>query len=187
MKKLLLVTGSVRRGRAADAVLELVRNELIHYNYEVVVADFKKMPLPLFDNEHTPSSDDFESDDEQVEKWTAMVADANAVVVLAPEYNHSVTPVLKNAIDWVYGPWNDKPIAFIGYGWVGAARAINHLRDIFGSTIAADVIGAEANLRFMKEINVDGTAADNTAVTEQIRKVLDAVQEKITAKTALVK
>lgn len=185
MKKLLLVTGSVRRGRAADAVLELVQKELINYDFEVTVANFITMPLPFFDNEHTPASDDFVPGNEQVEKWSKMVADADSVVVLAPEYNHSVTPVLKNAIDWLYKPWVDKPVAFIGYGWVGGARAIKHLRDIFGSNIAADVIGTEANLRFMKEINIDGTSADDEAVSELIRKVLDAVQEKITAGAAV--
>lgn len=49
-------------------------------------------------------------------------------LVVAPEYNHGPTTVLKNAMGWVYREWNNKLIAFVGYGSVGAARAIEQLR-----------------------------------------------------------
>ena len=52
-------------------------------------------------------------------------------------------------------PWNEKPVALIGYGWVGGARAITQLRGVLGSMIGAKAMETEANLRFMKEIDTD--------------------------------
>jgi NAD(P)H-dependent FMN reductase len=46
------------------------------------------------------------------------------------EYNHSITGVLKNALDQAYKEWNRKPFTAIAYGGVGAARALEHLRGI---------------------------------------------------------
>ena len=51
-------------------------------------------------------------------------------MAIAPEYNHGPTAVLKNAFDSAQKEWQLKPIAFVGYGGVGAARAIETLRGI---------------------------------------------------------
>lgn len=179
MKKLLLVKSSVRSGRNADKVLGLVQEELKHYpDLEVSVADFKEMPLPFFDSPHTPSSEDFAPTDANVIRWTKMVDEADAVVLLTAEYNHSYTPVIKNAIDWLYKPWESKPVAFIGYGWVGGARAIKHLRDVFASNINAQAIETEANLRFMKEISTEGEPLNDDAAAA-ITAVLDEVKQTV--------
>lgn len=180
MKKLLIVESSVRDGRNADKILELVQNELRGYpDFEATVADFKAMPLPFFDAAQTPSTEGFAPTDENVKQWASMVAAADAVLILTAEYNHSYTPVLKNAIDWLYKEWHDKPVGFIGYGWVGAARAIKHLRDVFASNINARALESEANLRFMKEIGTDGSAIDTGAVSAAIKSVLDELEAKI--------
>jgi len=51
-------------------------------------------------------------------------------VFVTAEYNRSITGALKNALDWAYTPFNRKAAAFVGYGSTGAARAIEHLRNI---------------------------------------------------------
>ncbi|MDQ3065096.1 MAG: NAD(P)H-dependent oxidoreductase [bacterium] len=185
MKKLLIVLSSVRSGRAADNILKLVQDELKDFqDFSVQIADFNKMPLPFFNADKSPSADDFRPEDANVIKWGEMVDEADAVIFLTAEYNHSYTPVIKNAIDWLYQQWDQKPVALIGYGWVGGARAIKHLRDVLASNINANALPAEATLNFTKEINIDGTANDSVAVTESIQSVLngikDAVSEPVT-------
>ena len=49
---------------------------------------------------------------------------------MTPEYNRSVPAALKNAFDQAYVEWTRKPIAFVGYGTVGGARAVEHARSI---------------------------------------------------------
>lgn len=174
MKKLLVVTTSVREGRIADTILSTVQEQLASYpDFEVTVADFKKMPLPFFDSPISPSQEGFAPTDPNVIKWTQMVEESDAVVMLVAEYNYSFTAVLKNAIDWMAKPWNEKPVALIGYGWVGGSRAIAALRGVLGSMIGAKAMETEANLRFTKEIDLDGTVLDQEATTASIKTVLE--------------
>ena len=65
-----------------------------------------------------------------VAKWTAKIADGDGFIIVTPEYSHGYPAVLKNALDYVYKEWNGKKIAFVGYGGVGAARAIEQLRQV---------------------------------------------------------
>lgn len=53
---------------------------------------------------------------------------ADRIIVLTAEYNHGYPAVLKNAMDWTFPEWQRKPIAFVGWGNVGGARAIEQLR-----------------------------------------------------------
>jgi NAD(P)H-dependent FMN reductase len=60
-------------------------------------------------------------------------------VFVTPEYNHSTSGVLKNAIDYLHAEWNNKAAGFVSYGSVGGARAVEHLRLIMGELQVADV------------------------------------------------
>ena len=58
---------------------------------------------------------------------------------VTPEYNHSTSGALKNAIDYLFREWNDKAAGFVGYGGVGGTRAVEHLRLIMGEIKVAPV------------------------------------------------
>jgi len=132
--------------------------------------------MPFFNVPVSPSNEHFKATDENVIKWTRMVGEADAVVMLVAEYNYSFTAVLKNAIDWIFKEWNGKPVVFVGYGWAGGARAIAQLRGVMGSLIAAQVMETEANLRFLKEIDLEGNVIDQPAVEEAIKTTLEELE-----------
>ncbi|MFF3610640.1 NADPH-dependent FMN reductase [Streptomyces sp. NPDC002580] len=76
----------------------------------------------------------------ELAKVTPALADADAFVVLTPEYNHSFPAGLKNLIDWHYGEWRAKPVALVSYGGVsGGLRAVEHLRHVFAELHAVTV------------------------------------------------
>ena len=64
---------------------------------------------------------------------------ARGFVFVTPEYNHSTSGVLKNAIDFLYAEWNNKAMGVVSYGTAGGTRAAEHLRLIAGELKMADV------------------------------------------------
>jgi len=178
-KNILIVTGSVRKGRVADKVLELVKNEVEkHEDLSVTIADVKELDLPFFDHEHAPASPDFNPDNEKVVAWTKLVEAADGVVLLTPEYNHSMSSVQKNAIDWIFSQWKDKPVSVVGYGWSGASLAIDDLTKVLGN-LQAKQLPTTTNLQFMKNINPDGTVTDEAGVSESLKNTIDELDAAI--------
>jgi NAD(P)H-dependent FMN reductase len=58
---------------------------------------------------------------------------------VTPEYNHGTSGALKNAIDYLYGEWNNKAAGFVSYGSAGGARAVEHLRLVMAELMVATV------------------------------------------------
>jgi NAD(P)H-dependent FMN reductase len=61
-------------------------------------------------------------------RWAAKIASLDGYVFITAEYNRSIPGVLKNALDYLFREFARKPAAFVGYGGVGGARAVEHLR-----------------------------------------------------------
>jgi NAD(P)H-dependent FMN reductase len=76
---------------------------------------------------------------EHTKQWAAKIASFDGFVFVTPEYNHSPSGVLKNAIDYLYAEWANKAAGFVSYGGVGGARAVEHLRLVAGELQMADV------------------------------------------------
>ena len=137
MSKLQIIIGSTRPGRAADQVAPWVIDRTrAHGGFDVEVLDLREWPLPIF-AEHLGSIGDFNDPTYSVpivRDWNRKIKQADAYLVITPEYNHSVPGVLKNAIDSVFVSFafRNKPLVAVGYsGGVGAGiRAIEHLAAI---------------------------------------------------------
>ena len=82
--------------------------------------------MPFFDEPASPAW--MPPKDHVAERWSAKLAELDGLVFVTPEYNHGYSAVLKNALDYAFQQFNRKPAAFVGYGGVGAARAIEQLR-----------------------------------------------------------
>jgi NAD(P)H-dependent FMN reductase len=92
------------------------------------LVDLRDYPLPFF-NERA-SNAWVPTENEVGQRWQRKVAEFDGYIFVMPEYNRSVSAALKNALDFSYPEWNRKPAAAVGYGSVGAARAVEHLRTI---------------------------------------------------------
>ena len=144
MSKLQIILGSTRPTRALDTVSPwVVRTATAHPSFEVETLDLRDWPLPMF-GEHLGTIGD-RSDptysEPVVRAWNRKIKEADAYLVITPEYNHSIPGVLKNAIDSVFASnaLRNKPVAAISYagGIVGGARAIEHLAHM---VIEADAV-----------------------------------------------
>ena len=70
------------------------------------------------------------SEDPKAQAWQAKIGEFDAYIFIVAEYNHSITGALKNALDHAFTEWNNKRFSALGYGGLGAARAVEHLHGI---------------------------------------------------------
>jgi NAD(P)H-dependent FMN reductase len=97
---------------------------------DLEVLDLRDQHLPLFDEPASPAFNGGAFTRPEAEAWRHKIGALDGFIVTVAEYNHGPTAVLKNALDSAVFEWNRKPIAFVGYGGVGGARAIEQLRGV---------------------------------------------------------
>lgn len=132
MLQIKIVMGSSRPGRfnpqPAHWIYEIAkqRDDIV-----VELIDVAALELPFLDEPVPPSRHQYTK--EHTKRWSAQIEAADGFIFVTPEYNHSIPPVLKNAVDYLYQEWNYKPISFLSYGSLaGGARSVEHWRGIAG-------------------------------------------------------
>jgi NAD(P)H-dependent FMN reductase len=127
--KIAVIISSTRPTRFADKPTEwFMKRAAQRTDLDFEVVDLRDFPLPFFNE--VASNAWAPTQDEVGVRWQQKLAEFDGYVIITAEYNHAPTGVLKNALDYAYPEWNKKPITFVGYGSVGAARAIEQLRQI---------------------------------------------------------
>ncbi|MCX4991087.1 MULTISPECIES: NADPH-dependent FMN reductase [unclassified Streptomyces] len=131
-----VVVGSNREGRFGPVVAGWLLDRIGERDdFLPEVLDVASVELPTALS-HSPSP----AVAAELAKVSPALADADAFIVLTPEYNHSFPAGLKNLIDWHYGEWRAKPVALVSYGGVsGGLRAVEHLRQVFAELHAVTV------------------------------------------------
>ena len=125
--KIGVIVGSTRATRFADKPAEWIASiAKARGDFDVEIVDLRDYPMPFFDE--AASSLWAPSKNEVAQRWQKKVAEFDGFIFTVAEYNHGPTAVLKNAIDYAANEWNRKSVGFVGYGSVGAARAIEQLR-----------------------------------------------------------
>jgi len=133
-----IIVGSTRPGRKAEAVARWVyeiAKQRTDAEFEIV--DLQEYRLPLLDDPVPPSAG--RPHPAHAQAWGEKVASLDAFVFVTPEYNHSTSGALKNAIDYLYAEWNNKAAGFVSYGSAGGVRAVEHLRLIMAEVQVATV------------------------------------------------
>lgn len=127
--KIAVIVGSIRSNRFGDKPAQWIFNHArLRTDIDVELVDLKDYDLPLFD---APASDLWmPATNAEVLRWQNKLSQFDGYIFVTAEYNRSVPGALKNAIDHAYKPFIKKAAAFVGYGSVGGARAIEHLRNI---------------------------------------------------------
>jgi len=176
MSNILVVLGSARPGRVAEKVLEYVKSDIeAREGAQVVVADLKEINLPFFDNENAPASPDYVITNENALVWQKLVTEADGIVFITPEYNHTLSAIQKNALDTLSNEWVEKPVTAVAYGWSGGSLAIATLNEVLPHLKTKYDSDAAALLPFMKDLNPDGTLLNEESVARQIKTAIDSI------------
>jgi NAD(P)H-dependent FMN reductase len=171
--KIGIILGSTRPNRIGEAVAKWVyglaatRDDA---DYELV--DVRDFDLPLLDEPIPPSQGKYTQP--HTKKWAARIDTFDAFVFVTPEYNHSTSAALKNAIDFLYKEWNNKAAGFVSYGSASGVRAVEHLRLIMAELQIADV-RAQVMLSLMTDFENYSTFKPAPHHEQTLRQMLDQV------------
>lgn len=173
---LLLIPGALRIGSFNRKLL----NEAARaFDGASVTAD---LDLPLYNGDVEAA----EGVPAKVQALADQIAAADAVVIGAPEYNQSLTGVLKNALDWVSrtpsNPWADKPVALVSAaaGRAGGARGQYALRLALNPFQPRVLPGPEVMVASAAEAFDD----DGRLVDARYARALNGLMEKLAAAAA---
>jgi NAD(P)H-dependent FMN reductase len=125
--KIAVILGSTREPRNGAAVANWVIEKAAGReaaDYELV--DLRDYPMPFFDAPASPAY--VPPTNPVVQRFAAKIATFDGYIFVTPEYNHSFSAVLKNALDSIYHEFNNKAAAFASYGSFQGARAVEQLR-----------------------------------------------------------
>ena len=121
-----IIIGSTREkrfGEKAARWIHGIASQRTDMEFEIV--DLRDYPLPFFEGAspfYVPVTNEI------AQRWGKKIAELDGYIFVTAEYNRSITGALKNALDWAYREYNRKPAAYLGYGSVGGARAVEQLR-----------------------------------------------------------
>ena len=170
MASVAVVLGSIRPGRAGEQVVRWIEEQSLRLEgVTPIFIDLRDYNLPFFSEEMPPSMQ-APTLTEAVRLRTNIEA-LDAVVFVTPEYNHSISGVLKNAIDYLPpATLKDKATALVGYSYYGGVTPLTHLREIL-STFGADVRDKEIGINLGSDF-VDGAFTPSEELSAQLRELL---------------
>jgi NAD(P)H-dependent FMN reductase len=138
MTRIGIILGSTRPGRNGEQVAKWVYDHAVkRTDAEFELIDLLDFKLPHLDEAIPPSMGQYSQP--HTIAWAEKIASFDGFVIVTPEYNHSTSGALKNAIDFLFAEWNNKAVGFVSYGSAGGTRAVEHLRLVVGELMMADV------------------------------------------------
>jgi chromate reductase len=160
---LLGMSGSLRTGSYSNAILETLREKFAG-RAELQLYDLA--PIPLYNQ-------DFEGDKRPpvVKRMLADIAEADGLIMCAPEFNHSIPGVLKNAIDWASRPAFQSVLAYkhvaimaTSRGPLGGARCLEHMKVALDSCLSRVTLAREVIITATESKVRDGRLVDETSL-----------------------
>lgn len=127
--KIQLIVGSVRETRTAIQVANWIATTLSTHEVDLEIVDLKEWNLPFYTG-IPPFALNRQYTDPIQQKWSDKILEADAFIIISPEYNHGYSPALKNALDFLGTEWKGKPVAFVSYGGTNGSRSIEQIRSV---------------------------------------------------------
>lgn len=143
MTRLMIVVGSVRPGRIGRPIAEWVRERAeAHGGFDIDFVDLAELALPFMDEPAHPRLLQYTKP--HTIAWSERVDAADAFVFVAPEYNYSFSPALKNALDYLNAEWWRKALGFVTYG--GASSGTRGMSALLPTTTTLGLVRVGANV-----------------------------------------
>ncbi len=175
MYKLKIITSSTRPGRKGIAIAEwLTERSREQGKFDVELLDLARINLPFMDEPNHPRLQKYEND--HTTQWSATIDSADAFVVVLCEYNYGFSAPIKNAFDYLFKEWMNKPISFISYGGLsGGMRSLQMIRQVVSAfkMLVADTVSIPF---FAKSIDESGNFVPDDKVIKSVEAMLDDIE-----------
>lgn len=174
--KLKIIIGSTRPTRkgpiVADWFLKIAKQ---HSDFEVELLDLKEIDLPLMDEPNHPSARNYTK--EHTKQWSKTIDEADAFVFVTPEYNYCAPATFKNAMDYLFQEWQEKPVGFVSYGGLsGGTRAVQDLKNPI-TTLGMMPLPQAVNIPFFTNyINEDNVFEAKESLEKSANAMLNKLQ-----------
>lgn len=165
--KILAFAGSTRKDSYNKKLVQIAANGARSAGAEVTYLDLRDIPMPIYDEDLEAA----EGIPPNALKLKELMMQHQGLLIACPEYNSSITPVLKNAIDWASRPlpgegmlacYVDKVAAIMSAspGGFGGMRGLVHVRSILGNIKVIVLPDQVAVSKAYEVFNADGTLKD---------------------------
>ena len=174
--KVLVMIGSTRPTRIGGAIGDWIAEQARQAGgWDVTVADLRAMDLPMMNEPKHPRLGEYEHS--HTKQWSALVAQQDAFIIVMPEYNHSYTAPVKNALDYLSQEWQQKPVGLVSYGGVSAGlRATTTLKPVLAAlrmvplTDAVSIPSAGQHVQDGVFVATDSATSSATTMLKELRR-----------------
>jgi NAD(P)H-dependent FMN reductase len=173
MLKLQVIIASTRPGRVGKPVGTWFYNlAKDHEAFDVELIDLAEVNLPFLDEPSHPRLQQYTH--RHTKDWSARINSGDAYVIVTSEYNFGYPASIKNALDFLYTEWNNKPVAFVSYGGVsGGMRSVQQLKQIVQALQMVAIVEATPIPFVSQYLNDEGEFAPNETIEKSARSLLD--------------
>ncbi|SMX90756.1 NADPH-dependent FMN reductase [Brevibacterium linens] len=172
MLNIAIIPGTSRPQALNPQIVSWVEQQLAsNDDVRAEVVDFGSFDLPLLD-EVIPASAKMYAND-HTKAWGAKLEEFDAFIFVTPEYNHSISGSLKNALDFVATEFNHKVAGIVNYGADKGVRAAEHLRHILANYKLA-VVRDQASFSIFTDV-ADGTFAPTEVSAAPFASMVDDI------------
>ena len=121
-RKIGIIIGSNRPNRIGESIGQWVKNSMMRESLIIDIIDLAQINLPFLDESDIPAHGNYQQ--EHTKKWSKLIQQYDGFVLVFPQYNWGYPAVLKNALDFLYSEWKNKPVSLVVYGGHGGFQAL---------------------------------------------------------------
>lgn len=181
MKNIGVIIGSTRPNRIGPVITRwLIESITVRNDLKLEVIDLQEWNLPLLDEPGMAASGAYAN--EKTKKWSEKIKSKDGFIFVTPQYNWGYPASLKNAVDYLFNEWNNKPTIIASYAYRGGGKAADQFRQVTEGLRMKPVITMPA-ITIVKDMYTEnGTIKDKYEdfgqYTEIINKAVTEMEEE---------
>lgn len=175
----MIIVGSVRPGRIGLPIARWAASRAEEAGFEVDFVDLAELALPFMNEPAHPGKRAYTQP--HTLAWSERVDAVDAVLLVSPEYNHSYSPALKNALDYLMQEWQGKPVGIVAYGGAsGGLRAAAALDQVL-STLGLVRVPVDVAINGAGSLVADGAFAAESKHDATLGRLLEGLERYASA------